>query len=68
MAALLQIQDGTLVALVDQMPVLPEGAARLNSPRVVKGGNKRCEKRYKKAFALSAESGGADRPGACRRK
>jgi hypothetical protein len=62
----LQVAGGALVALVDQMPVLPEGTARLNSPRVVKGGNKRCKKRYKNALALSAESGGADRPDACR--
>jgi hypothetical protein len=64
----LQIAGGALVALVDQMPVLPKRAARLNAPRVMKGGNKRCKKRYKKAFALAAEGGGADRPDARRGK
>jgi hypothetical protein len=64
----LQIAGGALVALVDQMPVLPEEAARLNAPRMMKGGNERGKERCEKAFALAAESGGADRLDACRRK
>jgi hypothetical protein len=35
----LQIAGGARVALVDQMLVLPEEAARLNAPRVMKSGN-----------------------------
>ena len=57
-----------LVALVDQMLVLPQRAARLNAPRVMKGSNKRSKERYEKTFALAAKSGGADRLDACRRK
>jgi len=57
----LQIAGGALVALVDQMPVLPQRAARLNAPRVMKGSNKRSKERCEKTFALAAESGGTDR-------
>jgi hypothetical protein len=64
----LQVAGGALVALVDQMPVLPQRAARLNAPRVMKGGNQRSKERCEKAFALAAESGGAGRPDACRRQ
>jgi len=64
----LQIAGGALVALVDQMPVLPEQATRLNAPRAMKGGNERSKERCEKAFALAAERCGAGRLDACRRK
>jgi hypothetical protein len=64
----LKIAGGALVALVNQMSVLPEETARLNAPRVMNGANQGGKERCEKAFGLAAESGGAGRPEACRRK
>ena len=64
----LQFAGGALVALADQVPVLPKGAARLNASRVVKSGNHRSKELYENVFALAAKAGGAGRPDAGRRK